>query len=33
MTTGDSLTEHFEKHPDADIYLSLPGLGVALGAR
>lgn len=27
------LTEHFEKHPDADIYRSLPGLGVVLGAR
>ncbi len=23
----------FEQHPDADIYLSLPGLGVVLGAR
>jgi transposase len=29
----DQLTEHFEAHPDADIYLSLPGLGVILGAR
>ena len=28
-----SLATHFEKHPDADIYLSLPGLGVVLGAR
>jgi len=28
-----SLAEHFEAHPDADIYLSLPGLGVVLGAR
>ena len=27
------LTDHFETHPDADIYLSLPGLGVILGAR
>jgi hypothetical protein len=27
------LATHFEKHPDADIYLSLPGLGVILGAR
>jgi hypothetical protein len=27
------LAEHFEQHPDADIYLSLPGLGVVLGAR
>jgi transposase len=29
----DSLATHFETHPDADIYLSLPGLGVILGAR
>jgi transposase len=28
-----SLAQHFETHPDADIYLSLPGLGVVLGAR
>ena len=28
-----SLAKHFEQHPDADIYLSLPGLGVILGAR
>jgi hypothetical protein len=28
-----SLTDHFEQHPDADIYRSLPGLGVILGAR
>ena len=27
------LSTHFEAHPDADIYLSLPGLGVILGAR
>ena len=27
------LAAHFEKHRDADIYLSLPGLGVVLGAR
>jgi hypothetical protein len=27
------LSQHFEAHPDADIYLSLPGLGVILGAR
>src|ERR1700731_885462 len=27
------LATHFEAHPDADIYLSLPGLGVMLGAR
>ncbi len=28
-----SLADHFEQHPDADIYLSLPGLGDVLGAR
>ena len=28
-----TLAEHFEAHPDTDIYLSLPGLGVVLGAR
>lgn len=27
------LADHFEQHPDADIYLSQPGLGVILGAR
>ncbi|MFE3060960.1 IS110 family transposase, partial [Nocardia sp. NPDC059239] len=27
------LATHFEQHPDADIYRSLPGLGVILGAR
>ncbi len=27
------LKEHFEEHPDAEIILSLPGLGVVLGAR
>src|SRR5258707_867588 len=27
------LATHFEAHPDADIYLSLPGLAVILGAR
>lgn len=27
------LATHFETHPDAGIYLSLPGLGVILGAR
>ena len=27
------LATHFETHPDADIYRSLPGLGVILGAR
>ena len=28
-----SLANHFETHPDADIYLSQPGLGDVLGAR
>ena len=28
-----ALESHFEQHPDADIYLSLPGLGDVLGAR
>jgi transposase len=28
-----TLTEHFETHPDAGIYRSLPGLGVVLGSR
>ena len=28
-----ALADHFEKHPDTDIYRSLPGLGVVLGAR
>jgi len=27
------LAEHFERHPDADIIRSLPGLGVIIGAR
>ena len=27
------LAAHFEQHPDAAIYRSLPGLGVVLGAR
>lgn len=27
------LAQHFRKHPDADIYLSQPGIGVILGAR
>jgi hypothetical protein len=27
------LAEHFRNHPDADIYLSQPGIGVILGAR
>ncbi len=28
-----ALADHFEHRPDADIYLSLPGLGDVLGAR
>jgi hypothetical protein len=28
-----ALSEHFEKHPDAKIIRSLPGLGMVLGAR
>ncbi len=28
-----ALADRFEQHPDADIYLSLPGLGDVLGAR
>ena len=28
-----TLADRFEQHPDADIYLSLPGLGDVLGAR
>src|SRR6188472_3688107 len=28
-----TLAKHFETHPDADIYLSQPGLGDVLGAR
>ncbi len=27
------LADHFEQHPDADIYLSLPGIGNIIGAR
>jgi len=27
------MTTNFEQHPDADIYLSVPGFGVVLGAR
>jgi hypothetical protein len=27
------MTTNFEQHPDADIYLSMPGFGVILGAR
>jgi len=30
---ADELADHFEQHPDSDIYLSLPGVGVVLGAR
>lgn len=29
----DTLESSFEQHPDAEIYRSLPGLGVVLGAR
>jgi transposase/transposase IS116/IS110/IS902 family protein len=29
----NTLSERFSQHPDADIYLSLPGFGVVLGAR
>lgn len=29
----DQLAEHFEKHPDAEIIRSQPGLGVVVGAR
>lgn len=29
----NELAAHFEQHPDADIYLSQPGIGVILGAR
>jgi transposase len=32
-TLEQELTAHFEMHPDAEIYLSLPGLGFILGAR
>ena len=28
-----NLADHFEQHPDADIYLSQPGIGVVIGAR
>ncbi len=28
-----ALTEHFDRHPDAEILRSLPGLGLVLGAR
>jgi hypothetical protein len=30
---GEVVTEHFGRHPDADLYTSQPGLGVVLGAR
>ena len=32
-TLEEALSEHFEKHPDAKIVRSLPGLGTVLGAR
>jgi transposase len=32
-TMQDEVTAHFGRHPDAEIYLSQPGLGVILGAR
>jgi len=32
-TLAGELATHFEQHPDSDIYLSLPGIGVILGAR
>jgi transposase len=28
-----SIAEHLDRHPDAEVYRSLPGLGVVLGAR
>lgn len=30
---GDQVEAHFSRHPDAEVYLSQPGLGVVLGAR
>jgi transposase len=30
---GKAVGEHFGRHPDVDIYLSQPGLGVVLSAR
>lgn len=30
---ADTLSERFTEHPDAEIYLSMPGIGVILGAR
>jgi transposase len=32
-TMEKKVEAHFGKHPDADVYLSQPGLGVVLGAR
>ena len=32
-TLGDEVGAHFGQHPDAEIYLSQPGLGAILGAR
>ena len=32
-TLEASLADHFDQHPDAEIYRSLPGLGIVLGAR
>lgn len=29
----ESMNAHFERHPDADIYLSQPGIGAVLGPR
>ena len=29
----DQVREHFGRHPDAEIYLSQPGMGAILGAR
>jgi hypothetical protein len=30
---GDQVETHFSRHPDAEVYLSQPGLGAVLGAR
>jgi len=32
-TMGDQVEANFSRHPDAEVYLSQPGLGVVLGAR
>ncbi len=32
-TMEDQVEAHFGRHPDAEVYLSQPGLGVTLGAR